>query len=41
MSMMHSPVFLIALMAFLIVVVSGCYLAVRIYGARAVKDDHP
>lgn len=38
---MHSPAVLIVLMLFLILVVGGSFIAVRAFGAREVKDDHP
>ncbi len=41
MDMMHSSAVLIVLMAFLIVAAGGAFLAVRLYGAHEVKDDHP
>lgn len=41
MSVMHSPVVLVLLMVFLILVVGGVFLGVRMFGARQVKDDHP
>ena len=40
MSMMHSTMFLIALMTFLILAVGGALIAVRVYGARQVHGDH-
>jgi hypothetical protein len=41
MSMMYSGLFVLALMTFVIVVGGGVMLAVRIMGAREVRDDHP
>lgn len=41
MSMMYEAPFMIALMSFLVVVTVGAFLALRVYGARQVADDHP
>lgn len=40
-SSMASPWLMIGVMAFLLVVAAGAYLAVRLLGARAVDSDHP
>ncbi|MEJ7831550.1 MAG: hypothetical protein WKF79_01425 [Nocardioides sp.] len=41
MSMMYATGLMIALMVFLVVVTTGAFLAVRLYGGRQVRDDHP
>ncbi len=41
MTTMYSAGLMLALIAFLIVVVGGVLVAFRVYGAREVKDDHP
>ncbi len=38
---MREPVFLIVMMSILIVVISGVFVAARLYGANQVKGDHP
>ncbi len=38
--MMYSMTFVMVLMAFLILAVLGALVAVRVYGARRVRDDH-
>jgi len=39
--MMHMPWVLATLMAFLILVAGGAFVAFRIFGARASESDHP
>ena len=38
---MYSAGLMIALMAFLVVLIGGVLIAVRVYGGHQVKDDHP
>ncbi len=37
----HSAGLVIGLMAFLVVVIGGVLIAVRVYGGHQVMDDHP
>ena len=39
--MMHMPWVLVTLMAFLILVAGGAFVAFRILGARQSNTDHP
>jgi len=39
--MMHMPWVLVVIMAFILVVGGGVFLAVRVMGARSVDQDHP
>ncbi len=41
MSMMYSAGLMFGLMAFLIVLIGGILIAVRLYGGHEVRDDHP
>lgn len=41
MSMMYPAGFMLALMAFLIMLIGGVLISVRVYGGRQVKHDHP
>ncbi len=39
--MMHMPWVLVTIMAFILIVGGGVFLAIRLMGARSVEQDHP